>query len=378
MILIHYGEIGLKGKNRIKFENLLVKNIRRILNDEIVKISREHGRILVFEKENADYEVLVEKLKKLPGIENFSFAIQTSCDIDEIKKNSLKLIKGEDFKSFKVHTKRGDKSFPLTSIQINEMVGEEIKNKMKKEVNLNSPEITIYVEIGRRNAFIYKEKISGVGGLPTGTQGKVISLLSGGIDSPVASWMMMKRGCNVIFLHFYNETIVSYPKKIEEIIQHLTETQIESKAYFVKIGDFQREVIKSVPAKYRMLIYRRFMNKIANEIAKKEKAKGIVTGDSIGQVASQTLDNIICIYSSSNFPVFSPLIGLDKKEIIDIAMKIGTYEFSIKPYDDCCSFMVAKHPAIRAGIEEIKKMEGRIYFSLEKILEEVEIKKFVV
>jgi len=378
MILIHYGEIGLKGKNRIKFENLLVKNIRRILNDEIVKISREHGRILVFEKENADYEVLVEKLKKLPGIENFSFAIQTSCDIDEIKKNSLKLIKGEDFKSFKVHTKRGDKSFPLTSIQINEMVGEEIKNKMKKEVNLNNPEITIYVEIGRRNAFIYKEKISGVGGLPTGTQGKVISLLSGGIDSPVASWMMMKRGCNVIFLHFYNETIVSYPKKIEEIIQHLTETQIESKAYFVKIGDFQREVIKSVPAKYRMLIYRRFMNKIANEIAKKEKAKGIVTGDSIGQVASQTLDNIICIYSSSNFPVFSPLIGLDKKEIIDIAMKIGTYEFSIKPYDDCCSFMVAKHPAIRAGIEEIKKMEGRIYFSLEKILEEVEIKKFVV
>ncbi|HEC76692.1 MAG TPA: tRNA 4-thiouridine(8) synthase ThiI [Thermoplasmatales archaeon] len=378
MILIHYGEIGLKGKNRIKFENLLVKNIRRILNEEVVKISREHGRILVFEKENADYELLRKKLKKLPGIENFSFAVQTPCNIDEIKKNSLKLIKEEDFKSFKVHAKRGNKSFPLTSIQINEMVGKEIKNKMKKEVNLNNPEITIYIEIGKENAYIYKEKISGIGGLPTGMQGKVISLLSGGIDSPVASWMMIKRGCNVIFLHFYNETIVSYPKKIEEIIQLLTETQIESKAYFVRIGDFQREVIKSVPAKYRMLMYRRFMNKIANEIAKKEKAKGIVTGDSIGQVASQTLDNIICIYSSSNFPVFSPLIGLDKKEIINIAKKIGTYEISIKPYDDCCSFMVAKHPVIKARIEEIEKMEKRVYFSPEEILEKAEIKKFVI
>lgn len=378
MILIHYGEIGIKGKNRIKFENLLVENIKKVLKDKIKKVSREHGRILVFEKENVNHEILKEKLKKIPGIENFSFAIQTLPDINEVKKNSLKLIEKENFRCFRVHSKRSDKNFPFTSMQINEIVGKEIKNKMKKEVNLGNPEITVYIEVGKKNAFIYKEKIYGTGGLPTGMQGKVISLLSGGIDSPVASWMMMKRGCNVIFLHFYNETIVSYPKKIEEIIQILTETQIESKAYFIKIGDFQREVIKNVPAKYRMLIYRRFMNKIANEIAKREKAKGIITGDSIGQVASQTLDNIICIYSSSNFPVLSPLIGMDKKEIIEIARKIGTYEISIKPYGDCCSFMVAKHPVIKAKIDEIENMERRIHFSTEKILEKSEVKKFEI
>jgi len=378
MIVIHYGEIGIKGKNRIKFEKLLAENIKKVLKDKIKKVSREYGKILVSEKENVNHEILEEKLKKIPGIENFSFAIQTSSDIEEIKKNSLKLLEKENFMFFRVHSKRSDKNFPFTSIQINEIVGEEIKNKMKKEVNLNNPEITVYIEVGRKNAFIYKEKIPGIGGLPTGMQGKVVSLLSGGIDSPVASWMMMKRGCKVIFLHFYNETIVSYPKKIEEIIQILTETQIESKAYFVKIGEFQREVIKNVPAKYRMLIYRRFMNKIANEIAKKEGAKGIITGDSIGQVASQTLDNIICIYSSSNLPVLSPLIGMDKKEIIDIAIKIGTYNISIKPYDDCCSFMVAKHPVIKAKMDEVENMEREIHFSPEKILEEAEIKKFFI
>ncbi|MCD6331223.1 MAG: tRNA 4-thiouridine(8) synthase ThiI [Thermoplasmata archaeon] len=374
MILIHYGEIGIKGKNRVVFENCLIRNISKALGNYAKKISKEYGRIIVFE-ENGKEEIK-KRLEKIPGIENFSFVHETKLDIEEIKRKALEIAKGKKFTTFKISTKRANKDFPYSSMQVNEIVGEEIRKKLNKKVDLENAELTIFIEIGNKNAYIYTEKYEGVGGLPVGTEGKVISLLSGGIDSPVASWLMMKRGCKVIFAHFYNEKLVAKPSKAEEIVKKLNECQLESIAYYIPFADLQYEIIKEVPAKYRMIVYRRFMAKIANELARIEKAKAIVTGDSLGQVASQTLENLLCIYDASSLPVLSPLIGFDKKEIVEMAKKIGTYEISIKPYEDCCTFMVAKHPATKAKLEEIKEMESRVKIDLEKIIERAERKEY--
>ncbi len=374
MILIHYGEIGIKGKNRAVFENCLIRNISKALRNYAKKIRKEYGRIIVFE-ENGKEEIK-KRLEKIPGIENFSFVHETKLDIEEIKRKALEIAKGKKFTTFKISTKRANKDFPYSSMQVNEIVGEEIRKKLNKKVDLENAELTIFIEIGNKNAYIYTEKYEGVGGLPVGTEGKVISLLSGGIDSPVASWLMMKRGCKVIFVHFYNEKLVAKPSKAEEIVKKLNESQLESIAYYIPFADLQYEIIKEVPAKYRMIVYRRFMARIANELARIEKAKAIVTGDSLGQVASQTLENLLCIYDASSLPVLSPLIGFDKKEIVEMAKKIGTYEISIKPYEDCCTFMVAKHPATKAKLEEIKEMESRVKIDLEKIIERAERKEY--
>ncbi|MBC7081248.1 MAG: tRNA 4-thiouridine(8) synthase ThiI [Thermoplasmatales archaeon] len=360
MIIVHYGEIGIKGKNRIFFEKNLVRNIEEMLRG--VKVKREHGRIIVDNSEKAR-----EILKNIPGIENFSFAIEAGLEIDDLRNKVLEISKKMDFSNFRISTRREDKNFPYTSQELNEILGEEIKNKLGKKVNLKNPELNIFIEICKKKAYIYTEKIKGIGGLPVGSQGKVISLISGGIDSPVASFLMMKRGCKNIFLHFYNENLVAYPKKIEEIAKILSRFQGKSKVYFLPFADIQNEIISNIKASYRMIIYRRAMMKISNEIAKMENAKAIVTGDSIGQVASQTIENLASIYEASSSPVFSPLLGMNKNEIVDLAKKIGTYEISIKEMPDCCSFLVAKNPATKARIEEIKEMEKRLN---EKVIEE--------
>jgi len=378
MIVIHYGEIGIKGRNRSMFENMLLRNIKKALEGEIETARKEHGRIILEEKEKIDRGLIKERLQKIPGIENFSFAMGTNLDIGEIKKMSVEMARKKNFHTFKVATKRANKKFPLPSIKVNEEVGKEIKERMGKDVNLSNPDFTIFIEIGERNAYIYDEKIPAMGGLPVGSQGNVVSLLSGGIDSPVASYFMIKRGCKVIFLHFYNENMVSSPAKVEEIIEKLTEYQVESKAYIIPFGDLQYAVISSIPSRYRMIVYRRVMARVANEVAIKEKAHAIITGDSMGQVASQTVENLGCIYEASSLPVLPPLIGMDKREIVDMAKKIGTYEISIKPYDDCCSFMVAKHPATGASIEKIKEMEKRLEFFPDELLEKGEIKYFSI
>ncbi len=367
MILIHYGEIGLKGKNRASFENCLIENIRKILKNNIEEIYKEYGRIILEEKERANREEIKHILEKIPGIENFSFSRAVDLDIEKIKGVALEIAKNANFSTFRIRTKRANKDFPYNSIKINEIVGKEIKEKLDKKVDLEKAELTIYIEIGNRNAYIYTEKFNGIGGLPVGSQGKVISLISGGIDSPVSSWLMMKRGCKVVFVHFYNEKLVAYPKKLEEIIGILNQYQIDTTAYFIPFANLQYEIIRYTPAKYRMVVYRRAMMKMANEIAFREGAKAIITGDNIGQVASQTLENLNCIYEASSLPVLAPLIGLNKKEIVELAKKIGTYEASIKPYEDCCSFMVAKHPVTRANLEKIKQIERKLEIKLERI-----------
>ena len=376
MILIHYGEIGLKGKNRITFENRLQRNVQRALGGRVEWVRREYGRIIAQEGEDVDYQEITGILQRIPGIENFSFARMTPLDMGEIIKAALALAGDSSFSSFKIAAKRGNKSFPHTSMQVNEIVGEVLQKELNKRVDLEKPDLTVFIEISTRHAYVYATKFYGIGGLPTGSEGKVVSLLSGGIDSPVASWMMMKRGCEVVFLHFYNEDLVGAPKKIEELISHLTSFQLSSKAYFIPFGEFQREVIRCIPARFRMVVYRRFMTKIADAVAQKEGAQGVVTGDSVGQVASQTLENIHCIHAASSMPVFSPLIGLNKKEIVELAQTIGTYDISIKPYDDCCSFMVAKHPVVRAHLDEIEELEEKLTSDARECIAHADIRTF--
>jgi len=358
-ILIHYSEIGLKGKNREFFEKKLMKSIEQVLN---CKVFRIYGRLLA--KSNFEEEIIIDKLGLLPGIANFSFCYKVSNDIEKIKEVALEIAKNSKEKNFKVETKQSVK-FDYGTQKVNEIIGEEIRIKANKEVNLSNPEFMIYIEITEKGSFIYRDKFSGIGGLPIGVSGKVVALISGGIDSPVASFLAMKRGCEIIGLHFYNETL-SKPEKIYEIAKILKKIQPKLKFYFTPFGEIQREIISKVNSRYRMIIYRRVMNRIAEKVAKREKAKAIISGDSLGQVASQTLRNMSVINESINLLILKPLISYNKQEIIEIAKKIGTYEFSIKPYQDCCSFLISKHPITRAKIEIIKEIEKNLNLKLEE------------
>jgi len=272
------------------------------------------------------------------------------------------------FKTFKISTKRSEKKFPLTSQQINEKVGGYILKKIKSKVDLENPDVICFVEIVEKYAFLYLEKIRGPGGLPTSVSGKGISLLSGGIDSPVASFLAMKRGVKVIFLHFHAYPFASKAsiEKAKKIVKILSNYQGKSKLYLIPFADIQKEILMKTQAKLRVVLYRRLMFQIAEEIAKKEGVLGVFTGESIGQVASQTLENIKVIEEATDLPVFRPLISQDKEEIIQKAKEIGTFDVSILPYQDCCSRFLPKHPETKAKLEDIRKAEKKL--NIEKLV----------
>ena len=367
-VIIHYNEITLKGGNRPFFERVLMSNIKEFIKEtEYNNIYKDGGKIVIEiisegEQTLVRLQKIKEALKNIPGISNFYFAVSEKKDLERINKKTVKLLqdylKTEDKKTFKIEARRSDKKFDLKSPQINAKVGEYVLENTKLTVDVHHPDIEVVVEIGQKNCYIYFEKTSGIGGLPIGTTGKLISLISGGIDSPVASYMMNKRGAKIIFIHFKNKTINNTgDDKIKNLVKGLSRFQGRSKLYIIPFEEFQKEIIAKIPSKNRMIIYRRIMFKLAEMIAKRENAKGFVTGDSLSQVASQTLENIGVIYNSANLPIFPPLIGMNKQEIIDLAVKIGTYETSILPYQDCCSFLIAKHPETKAKLEDIVKQE---------------------
>ena len=249
------------------------------------------------------------------------------------------------------------------------------------KVSLSKPEIAFFVEITEKGAFIYTDKIKGIGGLPVGATGKVVSLISGGLDSPVAAWKIFRRGCSVVFVHFNNETLnkSGVEDKIVKLVEKLSHYQFKTRLYLIPFGRLQNEIIKVIPSKYRMIVYRRVMFKIAEKILENEKALEFVTGDSVAQVASQTLENIKVIYASAKSPVLSPLIGENKKDIIKIAEEIGTFELSTLPYEDCCSFLIDKHPETKAKLENIEKLEENLKINnlIEESIEKANIKVFM-
>jgi thiamine biosynthesis protein ThiI len=379
-VIVHYSEIGLKGKNRSYFENTLVKRIKQAVGEQ-AKVHKRYGRIVCIPAEGADAAQLEDSLKRVPGIAYFSLGGAAPKELEAIKEKAVALLGGADFASFGVRTKRSDKTFPVDSNEISRQVGGCIAATLEKKVNLTQPDLWLYIELTHTETLIFSGKISGPGGLPVGVSGKAVVSLSGGIDSPVAAWMMMKRGCEVVFGHIRNETQFAggAVNKIENLVKTLSRSQRQSKLYIFPFGEIQRHIIAFVPAKERMIIYRRCMMLLLNMLADRVKAGAIVTGDSLGQVASQTMDNLRCIQAASQRPVLAPLVGLNKDEIITIAERVGTYEDSIQPYPDCCSFMIAAHPDTRASLDDIERFEAgmeQLPALLEQCLNQAELRVF--
>jgi len=381
--VVHYSEIGIKGDNREKFEKKLVDNMKVSLKGlGIERVKRLYGRVVVETGENSDLKKIGERLKKIPGIVNFSFADDVPVDLDDIRKALEKLAEEKEIKTFAVRCRRSVKQFKHNSRQVNEMMGEFLARKFNWKVDLEKPDCTFFIEITEKSAFVYTDKMRGVGGLPVTSSGKLVSLISGGIDSPVASWMMMRRGCSIVFIHFHNwsreKEVVK--DKVESIVKMLSAYQPETKLYMVPFEEIQKKITMAIPADHRMIVYRRVMLDIGNRICEKENALGFVTGDSVGQVASQTLENLSAISKKAAFPIFSPLIGTDKLEIIDMAKRIGTYDVSILPYSDCCSFLVSEHPQTKARLDDVESMEKNLDIGelIKQAVENAEVKHFSI
>ncbi|HHE55744.1 MAG TPA: tRNA 4-thiouridine(8) synthase ThiI [Caldithrix abyssi] len=381
LFLCHYSEIGLKKGNRNYFERVLETNMRKSLARELpgskFSIRKEHKRFLIKYDETVPDERVKSALEKVFGLANFSPVSAVEADPEKIIQSALNLIKDKTFSTFAVRSKRADKSFPLTSQELNVEVGAKIVEALGKQVDLTRPELTCHIEVMPDQALIYVDRFKGAGGLPVSSSGKVLVLLSGGFDSPVASYLALKRGAKCSFIHFH-----SYPytnkfsqEKVIELARVLNQFQFNAKLYMVPFAETQEEIVFNCPDKLRVILYRRFMMRIAERLAKKEGLKAVVTGEALGQVASQTLENLGAIEQAITLPVLRPLIGLDKEEIIAIARKIGTYEISSKPHDDACTRFMPRKPETRAKLHEVLEAEKALDVEglVNKVMEKIEV-----
>jgi thiamine biosynthesis protein ThiI len=362
-LVVHYHELGLKKGNRDYFENRLCQNLRATLADcGCGPIRRISGRILVTLEPDSDMPEVFRRMRNVPGVSHFSEAWKSPLTLESMEQSAWTLLQGRDFETFRVDTRRGDKTFAHNSVEINKRVGAYLKERSEKRVDLNNAQVTCSIEVVDKAAYIYLDRTPGMGGLPASTSGKVVVLLSGGLDSPVAAWKMMKRGCTAIFVHFHSfpYTNQESQEKAKQLALLLSQYQLRARLYLVPFAEIQRQIMVETPANTRVILYRRYMMRLAEKIAWREKARVLVTGDSVGQVASQTIENIEVVSRAVTMPILRPLIGDDKNEIIDIARRIGSYEISIQPDQDCCSLFVPKHPETRARVEQIEEAEKRL------------------
>ena len=369
-IVVHYQEIALKGKNRPWFLGRLVRNLRRALSDlDIADVRSLMGRIEIRLGTGTSRDTAAERVGRTFGIANFSFARRTVLDLEAIASAILDDLGDRTCRSFRVSVRRADKRFPMTSPQVEREIGGRIKQARGWAVDLDDAELTIHVELLTNEAFYFFGKARGAGGLPTGTAGRVTCLLSGGIDSPVAAHRMMKRGCAASFVHFHSYPILSRAsmEKARELVRLLTMWQQRSRLYLVAFGDIQQQVVLAVPGPMRVIVYRRLMLRIAEKIAVARGAKALVTGDVVGQVASQTLDNLQVIGSVARLPVFRPLIGMDKEEIMAEARALGTYPISIVPDQDCCTLFTPRNPLTRGRLAHVEAAERAL--AIEEIVD---------
>jgi tRNA uracil 4-sulfurtransferase len=350
-IIVHYQEIALKGKNRPWFVSRLMQNLRAMTTGlDVRAVHPLMGRIEIVLGPNARFDQVGERLRKVFGVANYSLAGRAPLDIDAIAAAILNDLGDREVSSFRVSAKRGDKRFPMTSPQIEREVGGRIKEAKGWHVDLERAELVIHVEMLPTEAFYLFGKEPGAGGLPSGVSGRVACLLSGGIDSPVAAFRLMRRGCSVLLVHFHSYPFLSRAsqEKVRETAALLAQYQHRSLLKLVPFGEIQREVVLAVPAPLRVVVYRRLMLRIAERLAVAWNARALVTGEVIGQVASQTLENLSVIAGATRLPILRPLVGMDKEEITAQAQRLGTFEISIIPDQDCCQLFTPRHPATRA------------------------------
>ncbi|HEX8974367.1 MAG TPA: tRNA uracil 4-sulfurtransferase ThiI [Patescibacteria group bacterium] len=377
-ILIHYGEIALKGKNRAFFEVQLIANIKSQLEafapGSFEDVKKAYGSIIVklTEKGIQEKEQVTKALGHTFGIVNFSFAASLSHDIEEIKQACWEMLKSGDFQSFRITSTRSNKQFPLTSEQLNREIGEFIFENFQrtKKVDLKNPEVQCFIHILNKIALVSSKKLKGPGGLPVGTGSKAMVLMSGGFDSPIAAWQVLKRGVSLRYAHFHSIPYTSREslEKVQDLVKVLKTYGTSGKIYSIPFADVQKHIMMNCPQSLRVILYRRFMMRIAEALARKEKCLALVTGDSIGQVASQTLENIFAVSEAATMPIFRPLIGEDKEEIMQKAREIGTYDISKLPHDDCCTRLMPKNPETRARLADVLEAEKNL--DIEKLVQE--------
>jgi len=361
--LVRYHEIALKGRNRPFFVRRLARNLSRAASDlGRVEVRSLPGRLALRTDDPIPWELLRERIESVYGVANFSPVTEVARDLEQVKRVLVPALAERPERTFAVRTRRADKKFEMSSGEVERELGSAICAGTDLRVHLDAPEITVYVEIMKDRIYYCFDKIPGPGGMPVGTAGTVAALLSGGIDSPVAARRMMRRGCRVVFVHFHafplqDRTTIDKAMRLSEL---LTRYQYKSRLLLVPFGAIQQSIVAHAPAPLRVVLYRRFMIRIAEALVPRHRGKALVTGESLGQVASQTLDNISVIDAASTRPILRPLVGMDKQEITREAEDCGTFEISTLPDQDCCQLFVPRRPATAASLTEVERAEARL------------------
>ena len=373
---VSFGEIFLKGKNRGSFEHKLIEQIKYALKSfDNVSVYKDSGKVYIETKNEEDMDEIVEKVRKVFGIVNISPSIKIEKEPEKIIEKTIELFKHlltkQDIKTFKIKTKRSDKLFPIKSMDFSALVGGKILEEFNTvTVDVHNPDVEIYIDI-KKSCYISSERIKTLGGLPIGSNGRALLLLSGGIDSPVAGYMIAKRGVevNALYFHTYPFTSERANEKVKKLRDELEEYCGKIKLYSINILEIHKAIKEFCREEETTILARRFMMRIAERIASEKNMDMLITGESLGQVASQTMKSMAVIENAIDMPILKPLVGLDKTEIIDIAREIGTYETSILPYDDCCSVFAPKHPLISPKLESIIRSESNL--NIEELIEKV-------
>lgn len=379
VVLVHYGELALKGLNRPHFESRLMENMRKALKGQSYsRIRRLRGRFIIELNEESDAAAIEESLRRVFGISWFAFCRRSSADMDSIKRAVEESIDLTSAMSIKVSANRADKTLPFTSMDVNRELGAHLVAKYGVKVSMKQPQKEIFIELFNGEAYIFDRKVRGLYGLPVGVSGRVLHLLSGGIDSPVAAWLLMKRGCSVDFLHFHAFERYDEERnaKILDLARVLKQYCFRARVFFTPFYPFEAEALEA-PKQYRLILFRRFMVKVAEQIARSQRIIALGTGENLAQVSSQTLENLAVIEAAASMPILRPLLTWEKHEIVNLARQIGTFNISIKPYRDCCSLFIAKHPSTRAKREEIEALEAklRIEEAVKESVEKTEVVK---
>ncbi|MGH7310192.1 MAG: tRNA uracil 4-sulfurtransferase ThiI [Candidatus Rokuibacteriota bacterium] len=364
-VIVHYNEISLKRGNRPLFLRHLVRNLARATADlGGVAVRQLPGRILLEFDQAEAAEAVRDRAARVCGISSVAVAYRVPSSVEAMKPAVARIVGDRVFRTFRMSARRAFRSYPLTSVELNRELGAFVLAGREGaiRVNLRDPELEIHVEVLPAETFVYADRVPGPGGLPVGVSGTVAALLSGGIDSPVAAWRMMKRGCRVIFVHFHSVPYLpaTSQAKARALVERLTPWQYRSELLLVPLGEIQREVVLSVPPPVRVVVYRRMMVRIAEALGRLMGVQALTTGESLGQVASQTLTNLARIDEVAELPLLRPLVGMDKLEITGEAQRLGTFEISIEPDADCCTLFVPRHPSTRVSVNEIRAAEERL------------------
>ena len=374
ILIVRAGEVALKGMNKPYFERMLVdrikanvKKIAEVGKDKDIDVYRREGLIYIKAVKDLDIDEIIRETVKVFGVASVSKAVEAESDLDAIGKEAVRymkeLIEKRGIKTFKVEAKRADKNFPVKSPEIGRIIGAKVLVGCKVlKVDVHDPDVLLKVDVRHDVSYIYDSKVNGLGGLPLGTNGKGMTLLSGGIDSPVATWMMAKRGMMIEAVHYHSYPYTSERarEKVIELAQIVSQYTGKFRMHVINLLPIQEEIVKNCPEEETTIHVRRFMMRIAERLAKDTECQALITGEDLGQVASQTAEALVVTDSVVSMPVFRPLIGMDKIEIMDRAQEIGTYEKSIEPYEDCCTVFLPKHPATKPRLEKILESESRL------------------